>query len=281
MQLLFFITTLLLSLNCVSAANEIRFIFNNGFSPSTSSGCSDSELIKLDALFVNARRHLRRSDISITTTSETSSTSSDEARELTTLRNCADICEGYATGSCRKIGCKGVRGLSIDSKNDGDRNLISCSDELNAMHAKVDNLRNSVSTSCKNFLEKSKRTANCYPDYQYGQIQGLRVWKITSSGQTVFNPFVAPGGTVTICNSMRTNFESLNEPCVDDARLVMVGPNYKDDHTERISPYTLFGDDGVNFQSETLPNVGTYTLTITPDADPSKNKVFKVVVNKC
>ena len=282
MQRLLSIVALLLSLKCASAANEIRVIFNNGFAPSQASSCSASEMDKVKALFQPTRRYLRDSDISSSMTNETSLSSSEEARALTFGSNCKNICQGYADGNCMKNGCKGFRALSVDNHNEGNRNLLTCTEEKKAMHAKLDNVRDTTSPSCKNFLERSKRTIECYADFEYGQIEGIRVWTISSSGQTVLNPFVAPGGTVTICKSMYVNFESLNEPCVKDVKLRMTGPNnYVRDHDEMIPPYTIFGDDGTIFNGKYLPHSGTYNLVLTPDFDPAKKKEFKIVVNNC
>lgn len=285
MQPLLSIATLLFSLKCTSANNEIRVVFNNGFAPSQASGCSASELAKVDAVFTTSRRHLRRdSDTSNSMTSETSLSSSEEARELLYLRACKNICENYHPGTCRAKTCVGFRTLSSAVNNhEGNRNLLTCTEEINEVHTKLDNIRNSVSPSCKNFLEKGKRRAECYANFEYGQIDGIRVWTVSSSGQIIFNSFVAPGGTATICKSMKMNIESMNEPCVDDVNFRLTGPNnYLRDHDEWNAPYTLFGDDGTKFNGAFLSNTGTYNLALTPDYDPTKKKEFKVVVvNNC
>ena len=278
MQLLLSSFTLLLSLRCVSAANEIRVIFNNGLPPSQHSSCSESEYAKIDAVFTH-RRYLRSNDIHPSPTSETSLPSSVGTRSVqTNLRKCADICKGYVPRTCKKIGCVGYRELSS-----GDRNLASsCPDEINAMHAKLDALQKNVTVSCKSFLQFDGRRADCYADYEYGQIEGLRVWKRNSTGQYIYRNFIEPDRHSHICNGVKYSFESLNQPCVDTATLRLTGPsNYTHEKVETSAPYTLFGNMGSALNSRAFNQTGIYNLTITPDHDVTKTKKFSFKVWNC
>ena len=272
---------LLLSLTCASAINEIRFILNNGFDHTQTSGCNSQEMDKINAAFQGRRLGLGSGAVGSSVKNETSSLG---ARKLgSTSAICKNLCAGLA--SCIFKGCKRYRALSVDDEQKGSRNLMTCIDEINAVHARLDNVRNQVTTSCKNFLEKWKRRADCYSEFEYGQIEGVRVWKIgtgSTPSQTIHTSMVLPGGSVTICKSMYVNFESLNEPCVKFAKLRMTGPNnYVRDHDENVSPFSLFEDDGAVLQGKYMPSIGTFKLQITPDSDSAKTKTFTVVVQSC
>ena len=191
---------------------------------------------------------------------------------------CSNVCAGIASGCCWKKGCIGFRNLRTT-----DRDLLSCDDEINSIHAKLDAVRNKVTTaSCKLFLRKDRRISKCYPQYEYGQIEGMRVWNWTSVEERVPNNPVIPGGIATVCQNQKVAFESLNEPCVKNGTLTLTGPNgYNKTKLERALPLTLFGDDGVRFDVERLDSTGTYTLKITPDGIIDKTKKFTVKVVKC
>lgn len=285
MQLPLPIITLLFSLHCV-LASDIVFIFNNGFSPSQTSNCDSKELVQIDAVFTGlGRRFLRSSGINGLTMNETSLPSSVGERDLS-LRECVNNCQYYASGSCRARHCLGWgRALSNEENDKGDRSLKACDAELNEIHTKLDSIRNSntVSLSCKNFLEKSKRLGDCYDDDEYGQVTGIRVWKVSSSGQTIVHSFVAPGTSATICKSLGdVGMESLNAPCVPWVKFRMTGTNnYVRDHDEGTPPFSLFGDDGFKQKGASL-NAGVYTLSISPENDPARKKDFTInVSNKC
>lgn len=273
MKFLSTFTALLLFINDASATNEIRFIFNNGFAPSANSICSDSELAKVEAIFTNSR-FLRKVDSSSSTESEKSLASSGGERELTFLKECKNVCQNFAPSFCHSKGCRGFgRGRNLQQ---------SCIDEINEIHAKLDNVEKLASTKCKNFLAKSGRRAQCYADFEYGQIEGIKVWKITATKSTEIKSFLAPGGSVTVCKGDPVNFESLNEPCVESVKFRLTGPaDYLRNHNDSISPYFLFGDDGVVSRGVSLDTAGKYTLTLSPEADKSMEKQFIILVKNC
>lgn len=260
------------------AANNIVVVFNDGFSPSQASNCDDSEWTKIDAV-LGSRRFLRSSDINSLAMNETSLPSSVGERVLTYSKSCANKCACYAPGSCREKHCEGYRALS---DKQGSRSLLTCRVEINEMQINLDNVRNQVSPSCKNFLARSKRRVECYADYEFGQIEGVRVWKITNTAQTVVHSFVAPGGSATICKSLYVNFESLNQPCVASAKLRLKGPNnYLRDHYESVPPFSLFEDTGTILKGAYLKDVGTYELSISPENNTTRKKDFTIIVKNC
>lgn len=269
MQLLLSIAiTLLLSLKGLLAANDLRVILNYGLPPSTGNSCTATEMAKVSALFTKSR-NLRDGDIS---------NSMKKSRQLTTTRYCSNACSTYPANRCFTIGCR--RALSEGSEKEGNRKLLTCTQEINDMHTKLDNVRNTVSTSCKSFLEQKKRTIECFADVEHGLIEGIRVWDASGVGQNVFKEFVAPGGTVTICKNLKLSIESMNQPCVEDVSYMLTGPNnYNYTRNEWNPPYTLFGDDGIEYFGQNLPTIGTYNLVLIPDYNITKKKEFKVVVN--
>lgn len=273
----------MLSFNCVLAVNQIVITFNFGFSPSNTSFCNDLELAQIDAALGISRRFLRSSDTNSLTMSETSLPSSKDERDLTFLKNCNDKCENYAPGCCRALGCKGFRALSADVNEKSDRSLLTCTSEVNEIHAKLDNIHGKSTTSltCKNFLDKSKRRTECYTDNEYGQTEGVRIWNITKNAQIVLHPFIAPNATVTLCKSMSMNLEALNEPCVTKAKFVLRrgGTLVRESH-EVTPPHSLFGDTGLIFNAANLA-VGMYKLYVSPDYESKKRKEFNINVLNC
>lgn len=252
------------------------------------SNCNDSELVTINKVFgvFSYRRVLRTRDIDSLSMSERSLQQPPViGGGKTTLSDCRSKCRFYAPGTCQATGCKGVRKLSADANEKSDRSLLTCTTEVDEIHAKLDYIQNlsTTSLSCKNYLEKSKRRSECYADYEYGQIEGVRVWNITSTAQTVVHSFVAPGGNATICKSLYTNFEALTEPCVSKAKLVLRGPNnnlVRETH-ESVPPFSLFLDTGLILKGEYLKNVGTYRLIISPEYDSAKKKEFTINVVNC
>ena len=281
MQLFSIITTLLLTFECVSAINEIRFIFNNAFPPNADSGCFlASEIALIDQAFGSQRRSLRSKDIESTTSG---------TRSLQTKAHCKDICAGIAAGSCWKKGCVGFRALEVEDENEEGRKLqLSCPVEIGQLHTKLDAVRNQVKTaSCKNFLLREKRTASCYPDVVYGQIEAARVWNIISNTNQKVAATILPNGSTTICKSMKLNMEAMAQPCVQNVKLVLTGPNgYRLFKYEGMTPRALFGNNKFVFNNSTLPHAGAYTLTVSPDyinnTDVSKVRSFNIIVDgKC
>ena len=258
----------------VSAGNEVQFILNNGFPSSSGASCSSTEHSRISAVFSN-RRALRGSDNSID-----NSTSVEGLRELTTLRECLNICQFYPTNACHKRGCTRSRDLVADEEN--DRNLqVSCTNDINNMHARLDSVMASVSTSCKNFMARDRRRANCFPDYVYGTVLGIRVWRISGSNQFLHTNFVAPGGTARFCKSMYFNIETLVEPCVQSVAYEMWGPNVQRSHSEVEAPFSLYGDDGKVLKGKQLSTAGGYDVWMAPDHDWNKAQYFQIILDNC
>lgn len=277
MQLLFAITTLLLSINCVSCLihpNLIECIFNNGVAPSNSSGCSDTEMLKVDRLFdLEYRRYLRDTSKSIM---KDMSLASVRERDLTFGRNCAAVCSGYAPGTCKKIGCMGFEVTEQFVPP-------TCSEELYILTTKLNNIQNNVTERCKNFLDESKRILSCDADVDDGNIEGMRVWKFVDSATSIpIERFAPPGGNATVCVNTKMNIESLNQPSVTRAKLLLTGPNnYRREQTEGVAPFALFGDSNGKFYGGSLSTTGTYTLAITPNTNTTKTKTFTILAVSC
>ena len=143
-----------------------------------------------------------------------------------------------------------------------------------------------VSTNCKNYMAKSRRRATCFPDYKYGNVQGIRVWKITGSGstqtQTIHTSFVPIEGSVRVCKSMYLNMEAFVEPCVLTVRLDIWGPNnYYKGMDQEVAPYAIYGDNLGVLKGQYLSTVGLYTLWVAPDGDRTKEWWFDINVDNC
>ena len=261
-------TLLLLTFKCVSATNEIRFIFNLGLSASPTAGChldSERNMIE-DALnSFTGSRSLGLFDGIF-----------DDEKSRTA--QCKNLCAGIAPGCCWKKGCIGYRNL-----RNTDRNLQTCADEINSIHAKLDEVLNKVPTaSCKLFLQRSRRIARCYPDHVYGQIEGIRVWNNVKGAVIASNQIVGPNLSVIACQNQRFTIEAMNEPCIKYGTISLLGPNkYNHTRKEYVLPLTLFGNNDVEFWTKPINATGTYNLAITPDGDISKTKKFTVFVVKC
>lgn len=279
MHFIFTIAAFFVSLQCALAANEVRFILNNGFSPGMM--CDKYELSLINAVFTTTPRKLRGNTGSNSIMNETALAPLGRSRELLTFgSNCANICANIAAGSCYKRGCRGFRALQTkDQKGTPSTpstvsTPLTCADDINAIHAQLDALK--VSNLCHKFLFKGFRQAECYADYEYGRVDGVRVRNTAS--QTIISQ-VLPGGRVTVCKSFSLNFDSINEPCVYNATFKMQGPNYYRETCDTSVPYSLFGETGNAFNGQKLPSAGTYTLMIIPDLNTTKTKTFTVVVN--
>jgi hypothetical protein len=134
-------------------------------------------------------------------------------------------------------------------------------------------------------MAKSKRRATCFPDFTYGNIIGIKLWRISGTSQSALSNIVAAGGTVSFCKSVSINIEVVTEPCVQSTKFEMWGPNnYERFHEEVEAPFALYGDDGTVLKPKTLSSVGKYDLWISPDYNLygyDKEKYFSVVVNNC
>jgi hypothetical protein len=265
MQFRFIITTSLISVitiapALVSAEQMVRFIFNNGVEPS-SPQCTSTDKAKIDALFVNRRRRLSMSNETV-------------ARELFSYpQKCKENCVGYKC--CFATGC-----LGYDGTIKRNRKLQTvCDSVLSSINQKLDAL--AVSSTCKTFLQKSKRKGECYDDVRYGEVVGAKLWTITSSGQTSQD---IPASGLSFCRSKYINIQAIGNTCVEVFGFDLFGPNgYKIEwRYEKHPPYAIFGDDGVSkFNGEQLPSTGTYYLTLKPDNFTDKQKKYTFTVNNC
>jgi hypothetical protein len=258
------ITLLFFGPTLVSAARMVRFFFNS------TQTCTVADSSKIDAIFnaVVPRRQLRVS-------------SKNAHRELWAAY-CKDNCAGYVSGQCRATNCNGYRRRAAEADNEGELQ-VSCADQIQLMNDKMNLLvtTDAVSESCKAYLDPSLRTAECYDDVIYGELENIRLWNMTTTTPTLITNNMLSG--YTICKSLTFTIEAKVNPCVDFVNFTMVGPvgaNYLREHTENVVPYALF-DSTTNgtMLGKKLYNSGNYTLTIVPDGFKNKTKeiVFTVL----
>ena len=310
----------------VSADIMVQFVFNNGESPNDTVYCSKSDNEKIDKIFqwksIN-HRHLRRA-----TTDDYHTTNTNEAmtRELRTYpRSCKNYCAYYATGTCRATNCLGYGGRSLGkigkSDTSGGNQAEKCKEGLTITQMKLNELisKNSVSNSCKLFLQNTTRTSTCYDDVVYGEVEGYRIWNLTStnsnststinsngnaygqrSSSLLFESYTmntgsgssGGGGGYAFCRTTVFNIEVMTNECVDHAHITIRGPNqYHIDRTESYIPFTIFSStttDSLNINQkkqilmgQTVPYIGTYNVTIVPDGIATKMKQFDFSILDC
>jgi hypothetical protein len=276
----------------VSAEIMIRFIFNDGRAPSIFEGtyCSSTENSLINTIF-DLKNLLGRRHRQLRSTSGTNSTSSavtltphTDTRELAYPRKCKDNCAGLATGTCRATDCVGYRRRElmdeIDGKGPDERSLVEqCPALVELVHTKLDAL--SISSTCRKFLDKSKRSTTCLDDIIYGEIEGVRLWKVSLLWSTVLQDRM-PSSGYSFCRGTSFNLESINNDCVENALMVLKGPNnYEYTNLQTNAPYTLFNDLGITMLGQKVPTAGEYTLSITPDGLDYKKKTFTFTVKNC
>jgi hypothetical protein len=278
----------------VSGEVMMRYVFNNGRAPSSWDGtyCSSNDNKLIDAVFdlkqlLGLRRQLRtRSATNTTSSTALTNLSHTDARELYP-RYCKNNCAGYATGSCRATGCLGYRRRELVSNEDGeenDRNLqeMQCPSLVELVNSKLDTL--ATSNSCRKYLDKSKRVITCFDDVIYGEIEGVRLWKLSLLSflwPTVLQERM-PSSGYSFCKSTTFNLESINNDCVENALMELKGPNnYVYTNYQTYAPYTLFNDLGITMLGQKMSTAGEYTLSITPDGFEYKKKVFTFTLKNC
>lgn len=281
----------------VSADVMVRYVFNNGVSPKADTYCSDSDNGKIDEIFKlgSNRRHLRHNN-------------AKEAmpRELKTYpRYCKNNCVKYAPGTCRATNCLGFRrSLNRVGRREASvpaEHAQTCSESLTTIQKQLDELilKNLVSNTCKVFLKNSTRTSACYDDVVYGEVEGYRIWNLTSSRSGKSSPFIlyesdnmTISGGYEFCKRTVFNVEIMTNDCVDDLKIIAEGPRgYDLERTEGYIPYTLFSGTtsdntdpskgSISLLGNTLPYVGSYTITVIPDFMQTKSKQFVFKILDC
>lgn len=290
----------------VSADIMVKYIFNNGLSPSANVYCSDTDYVQVDAIFtfenVN-RRQLRDSSISTLNKLNTKGTMS---RQLPTYpRYCKNYCAKYVSGTCRATRCVGYR----RSLRQGERNEQSvsvnmaktCTESLRFMQTQLDTLisNNLVSPPCQLFLQNSTRTATCYDDVVYGEVEGYRIWNVINGSGNVpphilheSDHMTSGSGVYSFCKRTVFTIEVMTNDCVEHVQINVQGPkSYKLDRTESMKPYTVFSgttNDNtdrsagkIELWGHTMTHAGSYNVTIIPDRLPSKKKQFDFILLDC
>jgi hypothetical protein len=142
---------------------------------------------------------------------------------------------------------------------------------------------NAVSLSCKEYLNPSLRSASCYDDVIYGEIENIRLWDMSKAQPTLITDNMQNGHT--ICKSLNFNIEAKVNPCVDLAYFKTVGPTGEiiRENTDYDLPYSAFGKvtTGSNMLKAKMQDVGVHTLTIAPDGFDSKKKIIQFNIINC
>ena len=293
MKLFFCIVSFILAFGpteFVSAEVMVRFVFNDGRAPSMFEGtyCSSTENALIDTIFDLkkllglGRRQLRTSSTTNATLSAGTLVSTD-SRELYP-RKCKNNCAGLATGTCRATDCGAYRRRELQDETDGnhknrDLQEMQCPALLELVHSKLDLLE--LSSTCRKFLDKTKRVATCFDDVIYGEIEGVRLWKVSFFWSSVLQERM-PSTGYSFCKSTSFNLESINNDCVENALMELKGPNnYVYTNYQTFAPYTLFNDLGITMLGKKMTTPGEYTLSITPDGFADKKKSFTFTIKNC
>lgn len=172
----------------------------------------------------------------------------------------------------------------LQDETDGDhknRDLqeMQCPALLELVHSKLDLLE--ISSTCRKFLDKAKRVTTCFDDVIYGEIEGVRLWKVSFFWSSVLQERM-PSTGYSFCKSTSFNLESINNDCVENALMELKGPNnYVYTNYQTFAPYTLFNDLGITMLGKKMTTPGEYTLSITPDGFADKKKSFTFTIKNC
>jgi hypothetical protein len=305
--LLFALTVMMtMQRQVVMGDRMIRFIFNDGITPSPSNECTEADNRLIDPLFkvaTNLRSGRQLLDEILaddTGDLHDHENLSHNHRELYPAR-CRDSCAGLARGTCRATGCLGYRRWErkrelssifrdLAPKNQQQRvETTSCDTQVNYIHQTLDNLimARKFTAPCILYLTKSKRKSECYDDAIYGEILGFTFYNMNIYNSSD-RPVSAVIGTnitngYTICNSMAFDAEVNVNPCVRVVNFTMTGPNnFKYDRVHITRPSLLFNITGVpaTYGGRYL-STGKYSLSATPDNFANKQKKLDFTVITC
>ena len=280
-----------------NADRMVRAIFNNGVAPTEATFCDAIDALKIDNVFkpIDRVRYLRDTTAAMTIDKEESSevelSHMHVDRELWPAY-CRNYCAGYVPGTCRYTGCVGYR-----RKDRRQTQELTCSDHLQVMNTRLDELMAKVSPTCAAYLNPANRKIECFDDVIYGVVENFVLWKAPSLNRlSITNVLtstislvkdVASLGAVsdgfTICQSDRINIEAVVNSCVELVTSTLTGPAGFTPITKKEEglPYTIFGDElGVPMVSA-LPMVGTYTYTAVPDNFDYKKMSITFQVKRC
>jgi hypothetical protein len=287
-----FILTVIYLLSCclVSAERMFRFTFNNGEAPTTTNGCTANDNRWIDPIF-NVTSYLRTRQL----TSASPIGHDHHHRQLNAF--CRDNCAGKVPGTCRATGCAGYGGRELvgDQENieqNHRETMISCETQVLGVHTALDllMLTNKISSSCKTFLLKSKRSAECYDDIIYGEIISFtfynanidRLKKPGSHSWGIIAENVTDGFQVCSGTKIPLNMEVMLNPCVNYVNFTLMGPNLAYSRNDNGHPMLLFNTSEYfsTFGGRYLAP-GWYTMTARPDGFIDKQKQMRFRVNAC
>ena len=286
----------------------IRFTFNDGITPTLSNECTAADNRLIDPLFnITANLRTRRQLMEAifedgTVDPQDHETFYRQHRELYAA-SCRDNCAGYARGTCRATGCVGYRRrreqrreLSFFRKlltSTQDQNhraeFTPCDVQVAAIHTALDLLilTNKVSASCKLYLTKSKRKAECFDDVIYGEILSFTFYNMNLYNNR-YRPVVSVIGTnipngYKICSNVAFNAEVVLNPCVHTVNFTMTGPNnLKYTRIDDNHPMLLFNTtvNAATYGGRYL-SPGAYSFTTRPDNFAYKEKKLDFTVIAC
>jgi hypothetical protein len=270
----------------VNADRTFRFIFNDGVPPTPNVGCTMDDNRFIDPIF-NITAYLRTRQLS-------SSSPADHDNHRRLEAYCKNNCAGSVPGTCRASGCFGYRrNLANGGKmmNQDRRETLQCCDlQLTTVHAALDTLilTNTVTPSCKTFLMKSKRKAECFDDIIYGEITSFTLWNMNINNALLpiraikahIAENVADG--FQVCSNIPLNVQAVLNPCVNYVNFTGTGPGVSYSRVDNDDPMLLFRTDEnrATYGGRYLAP-GLYSMTARPDNFAYKEKQLQIRVIAC
>jgi hypothetical protein len=157
------------------------------------------------------------------------------------------------------------------------------------MHAALDLLitTNAVTSACKTFLQKSKRTAECYDNIIYGEISSFTLWNMNGNNASVVSNAVPTKISENVaygiqaCSNVPLNMEAVVNPCVKSVDFTLTGPYLTYTRIHNSTSTKLIFDTAAHkstFGGRYL-TPGSYTLRATPDSFVYREKRLNFRVN--
>jgi hypothetical protein len=296
----------------IDADKVVLVAFNNGIAPSSTQTCSSTDNQKIDnaLAWVSLTRSLRSVGIMPNETSIISLNQfwneEPESRDLATISDrCRRACSGYVTGTCRAIGCVGVRRVLKNGENvDNERELQDavCDRSISQINSALNNLisTNAISNACKSFIDASKRKYTCYDDMIYGEVNTLKFWNVANAASpSLMTELAVSSLPVTLattvqqfvsgysfCSSTKFTVEVTGNECIEVIsfhlyRFPNDWPNFIHKMDDYSAPFTLYGNDANGrMNGVTLP-AGQYMMDVKPNWFVGKEKRMRFTVLNC
>jgi hypothetical protein len=170
-RLVAILAVLFLTSPVVTAEDQVRVVLNNGVAhPDMSCNTADmSSIMKLISKLTAPRRNLRQSNVEMMEGEpfvDKNATTTHQERKLPASfypPSCKHTCQGFATGTCLAVACKGFR-RELEATEENDRDLQSslwCTTVKRVAESTLDTLSQRILTNSCRALVQAPRTIEC------------------------------------------------------------------------------------------------------------------------